>query len=170
VTRFVIQPHRSLLTVRARSTLHPITRSGPVTGHVEATVSQGALDLAEPASGLVELEMQALKGDAYLDREMDLRLDTQRYPRAVARLTEIHPVDDGYRMRGEVVMRGRTCTVEGLAGVSVDSGRELRLHGSLRLDIRDFGIQPPRLLLLRVHPEVDVVLDFVALADGVAPG
>ena len=83
---------------------------------------------------------------------------------------EAVPVDDGYRMRGEVVMRGRTCTVEGLAGVSVDSGRELRLHGSLRLDIRDFGIQPPRLLLLRVHPEVDVVLDFVALADGVAPG
>jgi hypothetical protein len=150
--------------------MHPITRSGPVSGHVEATVRRGALDLAAPASGLVQLEMQALTGDAYLDREMELRLDTQRYPRAIARLTQIHPADGGYRMAGEVVIHGRTQPVEGVAVVSVDSGRELRLHGALSLDIRDFGIVPPRLLLLRVHPEVEVVLDFVALADGDAPG
>ncbi len=38
----------------------------------------------------------------------------------------------------------------------------LQLEGESTFDIRDFGMEPPRILLLRVHPEVKVRVAIVA--------
>jgi hypothetical protein len=38
----------------------------------------------------------------------------------------------------------------------------LRLEGRSTFDIRDFGMDPPRILMLRVHPEVAVRVEIVA--------
>ncbi len=43
--------------------------------------------------------------------------------------------------------------------------RTISLTGSSRFDIRDFGMQPPRVLLLKVEPEVDVKVEAVAVRD-----
>jgi hypothetical protein len=38
----------------------------------------------------------------------------------------------------------------------------IRLTGEETFDIRDFGMEPPRILLLRVEPEVRVRVDIIA--------
>jgi hypothetical protein len=39
---------------------------------------------------------------------------------------------------------------------------QLTVDGALKLDIRDFGIKPPRFLMFTVQPVVDVRLHLVA--------
>ena len=39
------------------------------------------------------------------------------------------------------------------------------LAGQSRFDIREFGIEPPRILMLKVEPEVDVQVDIVAVKE-----
>jgi hypothetical protein len=46
--------------------------------------------------------------------------------------------------------------------VAVLDARTVRLMGRSTFDIRDFGMEPPRILMLRVHPEVTVRIDLVA--------
>ena len=55
MSRFVIQPDRSHLKVRARSTLHPIHGTGPLNGHVDAVITEGKFDLSDPPTGTVKL-------------------------------------------------------------------------------------------------------------------
>ena len=42
----------------------------------------------------------------------------------------------------------------------------LQLDGSSTFDIRDFGMEPPRILMLKVHPEVTVRVAIVATREG----
>ena len=43
--------------------------------------------------------------------------------------------------------------------------RTIRLTGSSRFDIRDFGMQPPKVLMLKVEPEVDIRVEIHAVKD-----
>ena len=45
--------------------------------------------------------------------------------------------------------------------VAVDD-RTVRLEGRSTFDIRDFGMQPPKILLMRVEPQVAVRIDVIA--------
>jgi hypothetical protein len=38
----------------------------------------------------------------------------------------------------------------------------IKLTGGATFDIRDFGMEPPRILLLKVQPDVDVRVEIVA--------
>ena len=40
--------------------------------------------------------------------------------------------------------------------------RTISLEGSSRFDIREFGMQPPRVLMLKVEPEVDIRVEIIA--------
>ena len=44
--------------------------------------------------------------------------------------------------------------------------RTIRLSGSSRFDVRDYGMEPPRILMLKVEPEVDVRVDIQAEREG----
>ena len=41
--------------------------------------------------------------------------------------------------------------------------RTIVLTGSSRFDIRQYGMQPPRVLMLRVEPEVEVPVEIYAV-------
>jgi hypothetical protein len=41
----------------------------------------------------------------------------------------------------------------------------LQLAGQATFDIRDFGMEPPRVLMFKVDPEVSVRIDVVATRD-----
>ena len=38
----------------------------------------------------------------------------------------------------------------------------ISLSGKSRFDIREFGMEPPRVLILKVEPEVDVRVEIIA--------
>ena len=46
--------------------------------------------------------------------------------------------------------------------VVVEGADTLRMCGSSVFDIRDFGMEPPRILLLKMAPDVTVSVDIVA--------
>jgi hypothetical protein len=46
--------------------------------------------------------------------------------------------------------------------LTAPDARSVRLDGQQTFDMRDFGMNPPRILTLRVHPEVTVRVAIVA--------
>ncbi len=166
MTHYVIDPEQSVVQVLARSSLHPFRGVAPVSGHFDADFSEGRLDVGKPLGGRLRLDVDDLRGDVpHLERELRNRLDSQRYPTVIAVLTDVREAaDHGYQMSGELTLHGRTQQVDGLASLDLDARGQLRMRGTLTLDIRDFGLTPPKLLMLKVHPEVEVQLGFVAVA------
>jgi polyisoprenoid-binding protein YceI len=166
MTRYEVEQHRSIVHVLARSSVHAFRRVAPVCGHVDLSVSDGRLDLTRASSGELRLQIEDLQGDMpQFDSELRRRLDTDRYPGIVAVLRQISPgTGVGYRMGGELTLHGCTRDVWGEATVDLRTDGALTMHGTLQLDIREFGLVPPKLLMLRVHPEVEVRLELCATA------
>jgi hypothetical protein len=71
-------------------------------------------------------------------------------------------VEGRYRMSGELTLHGRSCSVDGDATIDVGEDGRWPFDGVMELDIRDFGIEPPKLLMFKVSPEIEVRLTFVA--------
>ena len=64
--------------------------------------------------------------------------------------------DGSYRVSGDVTFRGVLRHYQDLMTMEMIDERTISLTGSSRFDIRDFGMQPPKVLVLKVEPEVDV--------------
>jgi len=50
--------------------------------------------------------------------------------------------------------------------MSVVDDRTIRLVGESTFDVRDFGMEPPRILMLRVEPDVYVRVEIIAEREG----
>lgn len=162
--RFVIQSGHSLLTARGSSTLHGYAAAAPVSGHIDAEIAGGELALDPVPSGRLEIDVRQLHGpDRRYDREFRNRLDVQRYPRIVGVLREFSRTGNGtYRMTGDLTVRGVSQLVEGTMRTEIDDDGALRGAGEATVDLRRFGLDPPRFLFLRVDPHIAVQVDFVA--------
>lgn len=161
-----IVPDRSRVWIEARSSLHPIHGEGKgLEGSIDAEVVDGRLDLDGPPEIRVELPVEQLKsGKSMEDAEMMRRIDARKYPTIRGRVTNIQEAPGGrYRLRGDLTFHGVTRAVEGEVSVSLpDEDSILVFEGEQTFDIRDFGVQPPKILMLKVHPDVKVRVRVVA--------
>jgi polyisoprenoid-binding protein YceI len=66
---------------------------------------------------------------------------------------------------GDVTFRGVSRRHEDLMEVAAVDERTIRLSGSSTFDIREFGMEPPKVLMLKVEPEVDVTVEIFAVKD-----
>lgn len=163
-SRYVVVPRETKLEFIASSSLHPVKGSvAEVRGYIDAAAADSSLSLEPAPSMHLEFPVEGLRtGNPMQDREMWKRLDSKRSPTVVADLRELRPVAPGrYRASGDITLVGRTRRYEGELAVSVD-GKRLTVDGTLPLDIRHFGLAPPRFLMFRVAPVLDVRLHFVA--------
>jgi polyisoprenoid-binding protein YceI len=102
-------------------------------------------------------------GNPLLDREMRRRIDARRYPTISGALTGMRPIEgDRYRVAGEVTFKGVTRPYEEEMTVAMIDPSTIRFQGEHTFDVRDFGMEPPRILTLRVHADVAVRVDIVA--------
>jgi polyisoprenoid-binding protein YceI len=117
-------------------------------------------------SGRIEVPVRSLKsGNAIEDAELQRRIDARRYPIIVGEVRTATTLDEGrIRVEGDLTFHGVTRSVTGELHVARD-GDNLRIEGEHVFDVREFGIKPPRILMLRVEPEVRVTIDLVATAD-----
>ncbi len=123
---------------------------------------------AEP-KGELSLRVDRLSsGNALEDRELRRRVDTRRFPTIDGRLTTLQDTgrDDRYVVRGDLTFRGVTNSYEDEMTIARSDDETLHLEGRSTFDIRDFGMEPPRILMLRVHPEVAVTVTIVARKEG----
>ena len=98
------------------------------------------------------------------DRELHKRIDSKRYPTIEGDLTQIVP-DAGqstYRVTGNVTFRGVSLPHEDRMIIRQVDDRTISLEGASRFDIREFGMQPPKVLMLKVEPEVDIRVEIFA--------
>jgi polyisoprenoid-binding protein YceI len=170
VPRYRIVPERSRVWIDARSNVHPIHSSTDgLEGFVEiAMVPEGGVDLSVKPVGQLSLPVSRLSsGNRMEDREMQKRIDAQRYPTITGVLDQMERSgDDGnYRVSGDITFRGVARRYEDEMTVGTVDSRTIQLAGKSRFDIRDFGMQPPRVLILRVEPEVDVRVEILAVKE-----
>ena len=135
MTHYRIVPEQSQVLIDAKSSLHPIhTRTEGLDGHLDVEVLGAG------------------------------RIDARRFPTIDGELTELRATgtDNRYVARGDLTFRGVTNTYEDEITITqVDDGT-LRLEGAHTFDIRDFGMEPPRILMLRVEPDVSVRVEIIA--------
>lgn len=157
----------SKLDFEARSSLHPVHGSASnLAGFVDAEFDGDALAADPPPKMHVEVPVEQLRsGNTLQDREMWKLIDSRRFPIIVAdlRSAEADAAPGHYKASGDITLAGRQRRYEGLLTVERE-GERLHVGGELRVDIRDFGLQPPRFLMFKVEPEVNVRLRLWAAA------
>jgi polyisoprenoid-binding protein YceI len=161
MARYTIDPEASQVWIEGSSSVHPI--------HATATGLEGWVEVAEHSlDGEVQIEVDRLRsGNGLVDRETRRRIDARRFPYIVGRADAAESTGDGrFAVTGTVVFRGEDQQVNGELRVALDEG-ELVIEGSQTFDVREWGLEPPRLGLLKVHPEIDVRVRLCArVADG----
>lgn len=156
--RFVIDAAASTVRIEGSSTLHPVhAEATGLTGWLELQVASGGLEPEGTVRGHVEIPVERLRsGNRLVDRETRRRIDASRHPAIVGDVVAVEAVEPRrLHLRGTIAFRGETNDVSGAVDVTpVADG--LLLEGAQTFDVRDWGLEPPRLLTLRVHPEVRV--------------
>ncbi|MHB8463418.1 MAG: YceI family protein [Acidimicrobiales bacterium] len=172
MARYEIASERSRVWIDARSSVHPIhTETAGLEGWLDVDVdtSSGRLDLATRPHGRLSLPVARLRsGNPLEDREMRRRIDAGRYPTIDGELAEMTAVGDSarYLVRGDVTFRGVQRSHEAEMEMTVVGDRTISLTGEATFDVREFGMEPPRILMLRVYPEVKVRVEVVAELPG----
>jgi polyisoprenoid-binding protein YceI len=170
VARYSIVPDRSQVWIEARSNVHPIHSStSGLEGYVELDLApSGTVDPAGTPAGSLSLAVDRLKsGNRMEDRELQKRIDARKFPRIEGHLEQIAPngSEASYRVSGEVTFRGVSRRYEDRMRITPVEDRTIRLTGESSFDIRDFGMQPPKVLLLKVEPKVQVRVEIYAVRD-----
>jgi polyisoprenoid-binding protein YceI len=164
VATFRIDPTRSKVWVEARSSMHPIQGEAEgLEGFIEADVADGRIDVSGVPKIEIELPVNRLQSGKRLeDAEMMRRIDARRFPKITGSTTDLEENGGRYRVRGDLTFHGVTRQVEGEVTISAPDEHSLVIEGEQTFDIREFGVQPPKILMLKVHPDVRVRVQVVA--------
>lgn len=166
MSTFHVVPGESSVETEVRSSLHPIHgRADELSGAIDAEFDgDGGPRLDLPHAGWVELPVEAIRSGSRLnDAEMRRRAEAGRYPTVRFEVKRVWAVDGTRRLRGafDVTAHGRTHGFEEDFTATLDGDR-LVLQGEHVFDMRDFGVDPPRILTLKVEPQVRVRVRVVA--------
>ena len=164
MARYLIDASKSRVSIEARSSLHPIhTETVGLEGWLDLDVRDGRIQV-DGARGHVEFPVVKLKsGNAFEDKELQRRIDARRFPIISGELEFIRENGaSGHLVGGALTFRGVTQRYEDHVTIGVQDDSTVTVVGQSVFDIRDFKMDPPRLLMLKVHPEVTVRIDVVA--------
>ena len=164
--RYRIVPEHSRFVAEAQSSLHAIRVDTPgFEGTIDLVLSDGRVDLSVPPQCHIEIETDRFKtGNGLYDRELERRLEVRRYPRLRADVRQVSALEGAnrYRVTGQVRFHGTRKSAEGEVTLRVRDERTIEIDGERDFDMRDFGLDPPKILMLRVYPEVRVRAHIVA--------
>jgi polyisoprenoid-binding protein YceI len=132
-----------------------------LTGDIEADVVDGRV--ADAFEGRLEVPIAKLQsGNRLYDSELQRVTEARRYPTIVGEVRGAVADGDGrFRVDGDLTFHGVTRRVSDDLQVRAEGDR-LVVEGRHQFDIREFGVTPPRLLMLKVHPTVTVSIKLVA--------
>lgn len=148
MARYRIDPVASQVWIAGTSSVHPIAAT--------ARGLEGWLD-DDLAGGEVDVAVAALRsGNPLVDRETRRRIDARRFPRISGVVTAARPLGNGsFALAGDLSLRGEIRPVKGEVTLSGDGDR-LVVEGTQSFDVRDWGLEPPRIAMLKVHPVIEV--------------
>jgi len=166
MARFDLVPGESTVLVSASTSVHTVTlTTGDVVGHLDAETTPGGVFLAVAAPLCrIELPVGSLhSGNPFYDREGRRRFDAEHYPLVAAELVAAIPLGAGvHHVTWRLTFHGATHDVDGdLVARAVDAD-SIVVDGDNRVDVRDWGVQPGGLLVLRVHPTASFAVHLLA--------
>jgi polyisoprenoid-binding protein YceI len=164
--RYAISTSDSWVTFEGRSSLHGLKgKAVGLSGYVEANWNDDGSLATTPAPRMhLDVPVANLRsGNAMFDRETWKLIDSNRFPRIAADLRELRSAlgPNHYEASGDVTLAGRSRKYDGELTFAHDQ-ENVTIDGELRIDIRDFGLKPPNLLIIKVDPAVKAVLHLVA--------
>ncbi len=170
MARYRIDPTRSRIGIAASSNIHPIhAEADGLEGWLDVELGDDGLLVAEGDSkGRVEFRVDRLRSENLLaDRQLRRQIDSRKFPTIEGELRSIErdTVDHQYRAGGDVTFHGITRPQEDLLVFTLERPDELGVTGTSIFDIRHYGMQPPRILLAKVEPEVRVTIDIIAIKE-----
>jgi polyisoprenoid-binding protein YceI len=158
MTRWLLDPAASQVWIEGSSSVHPIrARAAGLTGWVQLSARGGKVAATPGLLGEVRIAVDRLQsGNPLVDRETRRRIDAGRFPEIVGTATGAERTAPGQlSVTGRIDFRGESRDVSGELTVSIDGDR-LTIEGGQTFDVRDWGLQPPKVALLRVHPDIQV--------------
>ena len=160
MAQYRIEPDDSEIFVEAHSNVHPIEiHIQGLVGTIDADVQSGELDLAISPRASLQLPAELLRSGIELyDNEIHRMIEVRKYRSIKGQLLEASEIAPGrYRLRGRLSLHGVTRDIDGEVTVRVrDGDGTLEIEGTKTLDMRDFNLDPPKILMLEVQPEISV--------------
>lgn len=153
------------MLVEARSNVGAVSfGSTEVSGVIEAVREGDVVDTSQGPSARLTVPLASLtSGNALYDAELQKRLAVQRYPIVTIELTEAESGGGpSYHVSGNVTIHGVTATLSGGVELSFPEPDAVLVTGEHVIDIRDFDIDVPSVLMLRIYPDVKVSLQLLA--------
>ncbi|MGZ6976388.1 MAG: YceI family protein [Acidimicrobiia bacterium] len=140
-------------------------RTGDVVGHLDAETTAGGVSLAVAVPwSRIELPVGSLHtGNPLYDREGQRRFDAEHYPLVAAELLAATPLGAGvHRVAWRLTFHGATHDIDGELIARVVDDDSITVDGDNRIDVRDWGVQPGGLLVIRVHPTATFAVHLLA--------
>ena len=167
MARYRIVPERSKIWVEARSSLHPIkAESSAVQGEIDVQMVDGHIDLTAAPKGSLELEVESLQtGNRLYDRQIESQLEVRKYRRIRGEVKQVSAGGDAshLRVRGDLSLHGVTRELDGDVVVKAVDDKTVQVEGEKTIDLRNFNLKPPQILMLKVYPEVKIRARIVAV-------
>jgi hypothetical protein len=107
--------------------------------------------------GRLEIPLQTLtSGNTLYDSEIHRRINTRRHPTATIGLLGARRSADGhgYALTGVIQFHDQTREISGSITAEFSRPDVLVVRGEQTLDIRDFGLESPNTLGLKIYPDV----------------
>jgi polyisoprenoid-binding protein YceI len=159
------------LAIEARSNVGPI--------RWEATGLQGGFEVLESEREAVdprqvkwaELEVTVdslTSGNPLYDAELLRRIDARTYPTAQVALRHVDPLGTGhrYQLQGDLTFHGVTRPLTGTVEIAFPATDVALVYGEKVIDIRDFDVPSPAVLMLKILPDVRVRMSLEAGREG----
>ena len=82
----------------------------------------------------------------------------RKYPRVRGRVISVKALDSGTTIecKASCHFAGQTSPVEGDVKMRMIDATTVEFQGEQTIDIRNFGLEPPKFLMLKVYPDVKV--------------
>jgi polyisoprenoid-binding protein YceI len=166
MARYKVISEKSRLWADARSSIHPVkVETSGLTGFVEAEVVDGQVRLGAPFR--VEIDAERLKsGNALMDGELQRRLETRKFPRVIGAVREAQPGSPKHKLIGDLSLHGVTQATDAEVTVKILDDKTIEVEGEKTIDMRDYGLNPPKFLMFKVYPDVKIRARLVCEREG----
>lgn len=159
------------MAIDARSNVGPIRweADGLQGGFEVVDAGAEAVDPRKVEWAELELAVDRLtSGNPLYDAELLRRIDARTHPTARVALRHVDPVGTGnrYQLQGDLTFHGVTRAVTGSVVIAFPEPEVALVYGEKVIDIRDFDVPSPAVLMLKILPDVRVRMSIEAEREG----
>lgn len=168
MTRYLVDPDRSELQAEAHSNVHPIEiRTHGFEGTIEAEAKGSELDLSRQPSARLEIDADLMKSGIELyDNEIARMIEVRKYSRIRGELLRTADAGSGrYRLRCKLSFHGVNRELDTEVRVRFPDANTIEIEGEQDIDMRDYNLKPPKILMLEVKPDVRLRAKIVAVRE-----